>query len=171
MTIEMLDAVDVVRELPTLVQLLRDAVDGGASVGFMPPLAADEATAYWRSVVAAVETGARIIAIARGDDGGIIGSAQLDLAAQANGRHRAEVQKVMVHSRARHRGVGGALMRAVEDEARALGRTTLVLDTRHGDPSERLYARVGYRCAGIIPRYARSADGALHATAFYYKLI
>ena len=67
--------------------------------------------------------------------------------------------------------LSGVLMRAVEDRARQAGRTTLVLDTRQGDPSERLYAAMGYRRAGVIPAYARSANGTLHATAFYYKLL
>jgi acetyltransferase len=170
MTIETLDAVAAAREAPALVELLRDAVDDGASMGFLPPLAIDEAAAYWRSVAAAIAAGARILAVARGE-GGVIGSAQLDLAQPPNGRHRAEVQKVMVHTRARRRGVGRALMQVVEDQARAAGRTILVLDTRHGDPSERLYVLAGYRCAGIVPEYARSAGGALHATALYYKLM
>ena len=46
-----------------------------------------------------------------------------------------------------------------------------MLDTRHGDPSEGLYRGVGYQCAGIIPRYAKSATGALDGSAFYYKLL
>ena len=171
MTIETLDVAAAARETGTLAELLCDAVDSGASVGFLPPLTDDEATAYWRSVIARVGTGSRVLVVARGDDGQVVGSAQLDLALQANGRHRAEVQKVMVHTKARRRGIGRALMRAVEDRARQAGRTTLVLDTRQGDPSERLYAAMGYRRAGVIPAYARSANGTLHATAFYYKLL
>jgi acetyltransferase len=77
----------------------------------------------------------------------------------------------MVHRRARRQGVGRALMLAAEAEARRLGRSTLVLDTRHGDPSEILYRSLGWERAGEIPRYARSADGTLHATAFYFKLL
>jgi hypothetical protein len=46
-----------------------------------------------------------------------------------------------------------------------------VLDTRQGDPSERLYTSVGYRLAGAIPAYAKSADGALDPSAFDYRLL
>jgi len=88
-----------------------------------------------------------------------------------NARHRAEVSKVMVHRRARRRGVGRALMLALEGHARRLGRTTLILDTRQGDPSETLYRGLGWTFAGAIPAYARSATGALDATAYYYKLL
>jgi GNAT superfamily N-acetyltransferase len=155
-----------------LVGLLIDAVDGGASVGFMPPLAPATAVAYWDSVVAAVAEGARVLLVARRpEDGGIVGSAQLDLAVRENGVHRAEVAKVMVLGAMRRRGIGRLLMQAAEAQARRLGRTTLVLDTRAGDPSEGLYASMGWRRAGEIPRYARSGNGALHTTAFYYKLL
>jgi len=156
---------------PALVALLRDAVDGGASLGFLPPLAPDAARAYWRTVVAEVEAGSRVLLAARADGTTIVGSAQLELAMRENGRHRAEVAKVMVLGTARRQGIGRVLMLAAEDHARRLGRTTLVLDTRAGDPSERLYTSVGWQRAGEIPRYARSAGGALHATAFYYKLL
>jgi ribosomal protein S18 acetylase RimI-like enzyme len=96
---------------------------------------------------------------------------QLDLSTRANGRHRAEVIRLLVHRRARRRGLGRALMEAVEAEARRRERTTLVLDTRAGDPSEALYQSLGWQRAGVIPRYARSANGAFDASAFYYKLL
>jgi GNAT superfamily N-acetyltransferase len=161
----------VFRHRPALVALLQDVVGGGASVGFVPPLGADEAAAYWESVGAALKGGGRRLWIARAADGGIAGTVQLDLAGQANGRHRAEVTKLMVLSSARRQGIGRLLMEAAEAEASRLGRTTLVLDTRLGDPSEALYRGMGWQPAGTIPRYARSADGTLHTTAFYYKLL
>ncbi len=154
-----------------LAALLRDAVDSGASVGFLPPLSDAEAVAYWDTVAAAVDEGSRLALVAHDQALGLVGSAQLDLAMRANARHRAEVSKVMVHQRARRRGVGRALMLALEDHARRLGRTTLILDTRQGDPSETLYRSLGWTFAGAIPAYARSASGALDATAYYYKLL
>jgi GNAT superfamily N-acetyltransferase len=153
------------------VVLLQDVVDGGASVGFLPPLGAEEARAYWDSVATALEGGGRRLWIARAADGGIVGTVQFELAGQANGRHRAEAIKLMVLSSARRQGIGRLLMEAAEAEARRLGRTTLVLDTRQGDPSEELYRVMGWQPAGTIPRYACSAGGTLHTTAFYYKLL
>ena len=151
--------------------LLQDVVGDGASVGFLPPLGTEEARAYWESAAAALEAGGRRLWIARAVDGGIVGTVQLDLASQANGRHRAEVTRLMVLSSARRQGIGRLLMGAAEAEARRLGRTTLVLDTRQGDPSEARYRGMGWQPAGTIPRYARSADGTLHTTAFHYKLL
>jgi ribosomal protein S18 acetylase RimI-like enzyme len=161
----------VSRHRPALVALLQHVVGGGASVGFVPPLGADEAAAYWDGVAAALKGGGRRLWIARAAGGGIVATVQLDLASQANGRHRAEVTKLMVRSSARRQGIGRLLMEAAEAEARRLGRSTLVLDTRQGDPSEALYRGMGWESAGTIPRYARSADGTLHTTAFYYKLL
>jgi ribosomal protein S18 acetylase RimI-like enzyme len=154
-----------------LIALLRDVVEDGASVGFLPPLGAEEAGRYWDGVFAAVEDGTRVLWVARTPEGGIAGTVQLDLEKRANGRHRAEVVKLMVHTRERRRGLGRLLMRAAEDEAGRRGRTTLVLDTRQGDPSERLYRSLGWQLAGVIPRYARSADGSLDGSAFYYRLL
>ncbi|MFQ6030723.1 MAG: GNAT family N-acetyltransferase [Dehalococcoidia bacterium] len=99
-----------------------------------------------------------------------VGTVQLALAAQQNALHRAEVQKIMVHTSARRQGIGEALMIAVDEVARIEGRTVLVLDTRHGDVSERLYLKQGYTLVGTIPNYARSASGALDDTAIYYRL-
>jgi ribosomal protein S18 acetylase RimI-like enzyme len=169
--IESLDAAGAARARSGLVALLRDAVDGGASLGFLPPLGEAEAAAYWDGVVAALRDGSRVLLVARDQAAGIVGSAQLELAMQANAHHRAEVSKVMVHRTARRRGIGRALMLVLESEARGLGRTTLVLDTRQGDPSESLYRALGWREAGTIPRYAESADGSLHATVIYYRLV
>jgi acetyltransferase len=158
-------------ETAGLSALLQDAVASGASVGFLPPLDPAEAADYWAGVVAAVRDGKLVLLVAREGGSAIVGSAQLALETRPNGRHRAEVAKVMVLRRARRQGIGRALMLAAEAEARRRGRTTLFLDTRRGDPAERLYRSVGWRYAGSIPRYARSAGGALDANAIYYKLV
>ena len=171
LSIEPLSIPQVEAERPALVALLQDAVESGASVGFLPPLGDGEAASYWAAVAVGLREGSRVVLAARDDQLGLVGSAQLELATRANAGHRAEVSKVMVHRRARRRGVGRALMLALEDHARQLGRTTLILDTRQGDPSEVLYRAVGWTFAGAIPDYARSATGALDATALYYKLL
>ena len=168
--IEGLDADAARREQASLIALLRVVVDDGASVGFLPPLAVDEAREYWEGVAVAVKGGGRLLWVAR-DGGVIVGTVQLDLEKRANGDHRAELIKLMVHPAGRRRGIGRALMLAAQDEARRRGRRTLVLDTRQGDPSEALYRSLGWTFVGAIPQYARSASGELHATALYYLLL
>jgi ribosomal protein S18 acetylase RimI-like enzyme len=65
-----------------------------------------------------------------------------------------------------------ALLRAAEEAVRSAGRSLIVLDTRTGDDAERLYRRLGYRLAGVIPDYARSPDGQrLEGSAFMYKFL
>ena len=169
--IELLGTEAARREQAALVAILKDSVDGGASVGFLPPLDDGEAIDYWQGVLAPIEKGSRLLWIAREPDRCVVGTVQLDLESRPNGSHRAEIMKLMVHASARRRGIGRALMLAAEAEARGRGRTTLVLDTRPGDPAEKLYQSLGWTLAGIIPRYARSADGTLDPTAVYYRLL
>lgn len=166
--ITLLDGLGMDRRFQELRDLLRDGVNHGASLGFLPPLSIEAAAAYWREVVGPVETGSRVLlgAVA---EGRLVGAVQLDLCGRGNGLHRAEVMKLMVDSGVRRRGIGRRLMAALEEAARGLDRTLLVMDTRDGDPSCSLYESLGYTRAGVIPRYARSANGELHATAIYYK--
>jgi ribosomal protein S18 acetylase RimI-like enzyme len=150
------------------VELLRDAVAGGASVGFLDPLSDDAAAAYWDGVFDEVDAGDRLLfAIRDGND--VQGSVQLAIPAKPNARHRVAVEKLLVHSAVRRRGLGTALMRAAEDTAARAGRHLLVLDTEAGDRAGRLYERLGYVRAGVIPGYALSPAGRPLAGAFYYR--
>lgn len=155
-----------VASLPDLVALLIDAVDHGASVGFLPPLHPDEARAYWQKVIAEAE---QRVVIAALDGARVIGVVQLALESRANGNHRAEVQKLLVHTAYRRQGIARQLMEAVDRAALAAGRSLLVLDVRAGDAAEQLYRQVGYVQSGIIPHYARNGDGGLDDTVFYYR--
>jgi ribosomal protein S18 acetylase RimI-like enzyme len=154
-----------------LVALLQDAVASGASLGFRRPLETARAQEYWRGVVTKIEHGTRIVLIARSADGSVVGTAQLDTDTMPNGSHRAEVQKVCVLRTARGQGIGRQLMLAIEDAARARGRTLLLLDTRQGDVAESLYRKLGYIEVGVIPAFARSANGTLDATVFFYRTL
>ena len=167
-TIERLTGAQLHDAQAELIQLLDDAVTSGASVGFLPPLAPSEAQSYWQGVGADLEHETRALLIAR-DAAGIVGTVQLELPSKPNARHRAEVQKLLVHTRARRQGIAQMLMDAIEALAAQEGRRLLVLDTRHGDDAERLYRRRGYVEAGTIPLYARSADGSLHTTIIFYR--
>lgn len=161
---------EVSREMGQLADLLIDAVDSGASIGFLPPLGRGEAEAYWRGVAQAMESGRRVL-LAVVEEGVMQGSVQLDLEIRANGAHRAELMKLFVHRRARRRGLARALMAAAENEARRLGRTLLTMDTRKGGEAEALCDSLGYTRWGEIPGYARSGNGELHTTAFFYRIV
>ena len=156
-------------ELADLTDLLVAVVGDGASVGFLSPLDPAPARAYWERVNAAAEDADGLVLLLAEIDGRVVGTAQLQPAESANGRHRGEVAKVLVHPGWQRRGIGRQLMLALEPAARAQGRTLLVLDTREGDPSNRLYAACGWTEAGRVPNWARNADGTLSGTVFWYK--
>ena len=154
-------------EISGLADVLVDVVEGGASVSFMHPFTRDKAIAFWRGVARGVEAGERAIVIAE-DGQGVCGTAQLILALPENQPHRADLAKMLVHRRARRRGVGAAVLSAAEDVARELGKTLLVLDTASHD-AERLYERGGWVKVGVIPDFALMPDGAFCDTIVYYR--
>ena len=168
--IRLLPAQEFALHLASLVELLQDAVDAEASVGFLPPLATDEALEYWSGIGAALPAGQVLLLVAE-ENGAVLGTVQLHLATKANGLHRAEVSKLLVHRKAQRRGIGRRLMQAVEQLAREHNRSTLVLDTLQGAGSELLYQGLGYTAAGAIPAFARVPSGALEPTVVYYKLL
>ena len=152
---------------PALCEVLIDSVEHGASVGFLAPFSLDEADGYWRRIERAVAED-RCVLFAAALDGPVIGTVQLDVDTLPNQRHRATVAKLLVHTTARRRGVGEALMAALEAEARHRGRWLLTLDTATGDAA-RLYERMGWTASGPIPDYASNPDGSLTDTTFYWK--
>ena len=156
-------------DIRALAALTIDVVEAGASIGFMLPLDAARAEAFWRRVAADVEVGGRVVFVA--DDGdGIVGTVQVVLEQPENQPHRADVAKLMVSRRARRRGIGAALMRAAEQEASARGKTLLVLDTASAD-AERLYARLGWQRCGTIPGYALLPHGGPCDTVYFYRVL
>lgn len=156
--------------LPDLAALLQDCVHGGSSVGFIPPLSSDTAEEYWLETLKEITQGKRLLLVSTEAEE-ITGSVQLALVTKQNGLHRAEVQKLLVHSRFRNRGIARLLLRTLDDVARAEGRTLLVLDTERGSVAEKLYEKCGYARAGVIPRYARNTGGSLIDTVVFYKLL
>jgi ribosomal protein S18 acetylase RimI-like enzyme len=176
----------VIREIVSLDHATQNAlsliltrvVNAGASVGFLAPLTLERAHAYWGTVTrpgvilhlaVATTCVGEVAETQNGVTETIVGTAQLHLAAQENGRHRAEVVKVLVDPDWQRRGVARALLAGLEARARSCGRTTLVLDTREGDPSNELYRTSGWTQVGRIAEYCISNDGTLGATNVYAK--
>ncbi len=168
--IQKLKADEAPAVLPQLVALLVDAVQDGASIGFTLPLSTNSAERYWQEVVRDVDQGSRTLLLAR-REGVVVGSVQLGLCTRPNGLHRAEVQKLLVHTRWRRQGIARALMAAIEQAARAAGRSLLYLDTESDRPAEAMYEQMGWNRAGEIPGYAASPDGQLHGTVIFYRTI
>ncbi len=155
-------------QIEALADVLIDCIDGGAGVSFLHPLAPAKAQAFWRRVADGVAAGERALLVAE-DDTRIVGTVQLVLDQPENQPHRADLSKMLVHRRARRRGLGAALLREAEQMARDCGKTLLVLDTNEGSDAERLYARMGWIRVGTIPDYSVQPRGGLCATTVFYK--
>lgn len=155
------------REIQGLSDVLIDCVEGGASVSFMLPMTRAKAETFWRNAAAGVARGERVVLSAE-DETGIVGTVQIILAQPENQPHRGDLAKMLVHRRARRRGIGEALLVAAERSALDAGKTLLVLDTA-SDDAERLYARQGWQRCGIIPNYALLPDGRPCATTYFFK--
>jgi GNAT superfamily N-acetyltransferase len=158
-------------QVEALAALLVDCVEGGASVSFMLPLTLERARAFWQRVAAGVRSGERALLVAEDRDGTIVGTVQLVLDQPENQPHRADLAKMLVHRRARRRGLGEQLMHAAQALARDCGKTLLVLDTVTGGDAERLYTRLGWQRVGVIPDYALWPQGGLCATTYFYRRI
>ncbi len=153
-----------------LAAVLADCVAGGASVNYMAPFSHEAARQAFDGMITAVEQGRRLLLVAF-LDGVIVGSVQLVVALPPNQPHRAEIAKLLVSRAARRKGIARSLMERAETEARAVGKTLLVLDTVTGGDAERLYTRLGWTRVGVVPGFALFPDGRPCATTFFYKEI
>lgn len=169
LSIRRLDAKDALARAPQLAEVLIDCVEGGASVSFMLPISRETALDFWRGVAQGVERGERILLAAEDGEGRIVGTVQLVTAQPENQPHRADVAKMLVSRLARRQGVAQRLMAAVDEAARAAGKTVLVLDTVTGGDAERLYQRAGWQRVGVVPNYALMPDGTFCSTTYFHK--
>ena len=165
-----LASADVHEQLDALAGVLADCVAGGASVSYMAPFSHEQARSVFEAVAAEVEQGRRLL-LAAFADGDLVGTVQVILALPPNQPHRGEIAKLLVHRSARRRGIARLLMERAEAEARAEGKTLLVLDTVTGDAAERLYERLGWNRVGVIPGYALYPDGRPCDTTIFWKTV
>ncbi len=126
--IRRLASTDLHEQLDALAGVLVDCVAGGASVSYMAPFSHERARSAFEGFAAEVEQGRRLL-LAAFADGDLVGTVQVILALPPNQPHRAELAKLLVHRSARRRGIAQLLMEGAEAEARAEGKTLLVLDT------------------------------------------
>jgi GNAT superfamily N-acetyltransferase len=156
--------------VPVLADILIDCVQGGSSVSFLLPITRETAEGFYAKTAARVAERSAVLFVAA-IDGEIVGTVQLCPVLIENQPHRAEVAKLLVHRRGRQRGVAQALMAALEDKARAEGRTLLSLDTTTGSPAERLYEKLGWHRLGVMPGHALMATGEPSDTTFFWKAL
>ena len=156
------------QDIEALAEVLIDCVEGGASISFMSPLTRERALDFWRRIGDDTAVGKRVLLIAQDEDG-ICGTVQLVFDLPENQPHRADLVKMLVHRRARRRGLGAALMQAAEAVGRAHGKTLLVLDAVTNGDGARLYQRLGWTKVGDIPNYALMPNGKPCSTTYFYR--
>jgi GNAT superfamily N-acetyltransferase len=154
--------------IAALAEVLLDCVEGGASVSFMASFSKSDAESFFEKTLQGVECGERIL-LAAFVDSKLLGTVQILTATPPNQPHRADIAKLLVHRSARGQGLGAHLMRHAEEVSRLAGKTLLVLDTVTGGDAERLYLRLGWTKAGVIPNYALFPDGRFCDTTIFWK--
>ena len=169
MTVEALDPSAYEAAIPGLGALLKDAIDGGASVNFVAGVTQEQTEAWWAARAARVADGTITLFVARDGEGRIVGSTLLERSVNPNSPHRAEIGKVIVHRSMRRQGIAKALMAAAEERARSEGRWMLILDTVTGSAAASLYESLGWVTVGTIPGYALDVAGEPEAATYYYK--
>ena len=137
-------------------------------MSYLAPFSPADARQAFAGFAAEAEAGRRLI-LAAYDGDELVGTVQVILALPPNQPHRGEIAKLLVRRDARGRGIAKRLMERAEAEARAEGKTLLVLDTVTGDPAERLYASTGWTRVGVIPGYALYPDGRPCDTTVFSK--
>lgn len=156
--------------IDTLAALLTEVVAQGGSVGFMHPLAAADARAFWERALLAAADGQRIV-FGAFEDEQLVATVSLLLDCPPNQPHRAEIAKMMTLPRCRGRGIAAALLQAAEAAAVKAGKTLLVLDTASEGGAAGLYEKHGFTLTGEIPDYALKPHGGLTGTLLYWKRI
>jgi ribosomal protein S18 acetylase RimI-like enzyme len=149
---------------------LQACVAQGASLGFYHPLCDADATDYWSQVNTELTEKKRLLLGAYINQQ-LVASVQLVPCQKQNGRHRGEVEKLLVHPDYQRQGIAQTLMQRLEVYASQLGIRLLVLDTQSGDKSEQFYQAVGFTKSGEIPHFVSDQQGVLYATSYYFKLV
>ena len=161
---------ELLTHMDAFAELLCDAVNNGASVNFVAPMSPPDAIPFWQKVAAAVESGDTIL-LAALEDEEIVGTVMIVPAWQPNAPHRAEIQKLLVHSSKQRRGIASHLMHAAEEVALANGRWLLFLDTFSGSGAALFYERIGYTRGGIIAMHSLNAKAEFADTVIFYKIL
>ncbi|WP_235907746.1 GNAT family N-acetyltransferase [Siccirubricoccus phaeus] len=145
-----------------VVEMLDAAAAGSAErrlAAIQARCGAEAAPAFWRRVTGEVATGQRLLLVAW-LEGRLVGTVQVETAAPP---HRGRISLLLVDPAERRRGVGRALLQAVE----RCGRRLLTLECPAGSAAEALIRGLGWQEAGRIPGYGPDREDVV----FFYKAL
>ncbi|MEB6377886.1 GNAT family N-acetyltransferase [Leclercia adecarboxylata] len=166
---KLLTAEEAQQRVSELGDVLQACVKDGASVGFIDPADRPAIDNFWKDKIASLARHECDLFIAL-DNETVAATVMVNYCATPNGRHRAEITKLLVHPQSRRQGIARQLMLQAEQRAWGKGLALLVLDTRSGDVASDLYRSLGWLTAGSIPFYARSVENTLDSTTYMYKV-
>ncbi|MHC0430432.1 GNAT family N-acetyltransferase [Streptomyces sp. O3] len=143
-----------------VLRLWTDVTNADGSVGFVPPVTAEDIRPEWvRHLVSMAEGGTRLL-VGYDTEGEVAATAFLAFNTHRLMRHWVWLYTVMVHPRHQGKGYGRDLMRAAEDAARGFtGIDAIRLTCRGGTGVDRFYASCGYKEVGRAPGMIRVAPG------------
>lgn len=156
-------------ERKSLVNLLKDSVANNYSVGFMQDSTEADFEKFWLDEIEMCDSENGIFLAFTGDQ--VLGSVIVTRELRANGRHRAEFRKLLVHSNAQKMGIGTALEKLATNYAKEIGLKLLYLDSATSYLIDGVYEKWGWKKSGEIPNFAKNPDGSLVSTWFFYKLL
>ena len=154
-------------DVAALVELIHDAIHTNNSVGFLHTTSKTELQEFWEQEI---NDAANTLILARANDV-IVGIVIVTRETRPNGRHRAELRKLMVHSAHQRKGIGRGLEQRATEFAKSEGLTLLYLDSATDFLVQRVYEAWGWQKAGSIPDYSSKPDGTLESTTYFYKLL
>lgn len=153
----------------SLIDLLKDSVTNNYSVGFMQDSTEADYEKFWLHEIATCDSKNGIFLAIKGEK--VLGSVIITREQRANGGHRAELRKLLVHSDSQKMGIGTALEKSATKYAREIGLKLLYLDSATNFLIDGVYEKWGWQKSGEIPYFAKNPDGSLVSTWFFYKLL
>ncbi|MFJ9967427.1 GNAT family N-acetyltransferase [Streptomyces avermitilis] len=143
-----------------VLALWADVSNAGGSVGFVPPVTADDIRPELVKHFVALAEGRTRLLVGRDDEGAVAATAFLTYNTHRLMSHWVWLYTVMVHPRHQGKGYGRDLLAAAEDAASGLdGIEAIRLTCRGGEGLENFYASCGYKEVGRVPGAIRVAPG------------
>jgi acetyltransferase len=165
--IRRLAAAELIERKAEFEWLLKDAVEVGGTVGFLLPMTPDKLDRYWSGVARDMEAGEREL-LAALEGGKVIGALQIYYQKAESTSHRADLQKLIVHSSEHRRGIARALLVDALERMPALGVMMYTITTFKEGAAEDLVRSLLFTRFGMMPHYGLTPDGKLHDASMHY---
>jgi GNAT superfamily N-acetyltransferase len=143
-----------------IVSVWTDVSNAGGTVGFVPPVTAEDVRPFARAHFDRISAGRTSLLAAVDHRGLLVGTAFFAVNTHRLMRHWCTLRTVMIHPDLQGRGHGTDLLRAAERHARTMGIEALKVTVRSGHGLERFYGSVGYKEVGRVPAAIRVGPGA-----------